>query len=255
VGAVTALRGRRIAEVRLRLLGLATVVVVVRSAAAAACGLSPHVGPTGIIKECDGTSQRAMPWRVAMQGGAVSTELTGASQDIGFEQTSLSVRGERRLGTRFAVGMSAGSVVGGTLRVPGMATVDLGFGWTAGASVSGLALAEQAVRPFILASFSVAYSVTEASPVAGSGTFTGRDVRLGVAVGKSFGPARVYAAGRAFGGGYRWTGTSPAITGGDAHLYQVGAGVAVNLPADLDVMVEAMPLGERSLTAGVGWSF
>lgn len=239
----------------MRLLGLAVVAILARPAAAAACGLSPHVGPTGIIKECDGSLQRAMPWRVAMQGGAVRTELTGASQDIGFEQTSLIVRAERRLGTRFAVGMSAGSVVGGTLRVPGMAAIDLGVGWTAGASFSALALAEQDVRPFVLASFSLAYSVTDASPMSGSGTFTGRDVRLGVAVGKSFGPARVYAAGRGFGGGYRWSGVSPAITGADAHLYQAGAGVAVNMPADLDAMVEAMPLGERSLTAGVGWSF
>lgn len=199
--------------------------------------------------------QPATPWRVALQGGAVSTELTGAAQDIGFEQTSLSARGERRLGSRFAVGVSAGSVVGGTLRVPGMAAINLGVGWTAGASVSALVLAERDVRPFVLASFSVAYSVADASPMTGAGTFTGRDVRLGLAVGKSFGLVRTYAAARAFGGGYRWTGASPAITGADAHLYQAGAGVSVNLPANLDVVVEAMPLGERSLTAGVGWSF
>jgi hypothetical protein len=239
----------------LRSLGLVAVVVIARSAVATACGLSPHVGPTGIIKECDGSSQPATPWRVALQGGAVSTELTGASQNIGFEQASLSVRGERRLGTRFAVGVSAGSVVGGTLRVPGMTAVDLGVGWTTGASVSALALSERDVRPFVLASLSVAYSAADASPSMTAGTFTGRDVRLGLAVGKSFGLVRAYAAARGFGGGYRWTGASPAITGADAHLYQAGAGVAMNLPANLDVVVEAMPLGERSLTAGAGWSF
>ena len=167
----------------------------------------------------------------------------------------MSARGERRIGTRWAIGASAGSILGGTLRYPGAAAVDLGVGWTAGASVAALAMAEQAIRPFVLATFSFAYSVTDASPTGGSGTFTGRDVRLGVAVGKTFGPARVYVAGRGFGGGYRWTGTAPATSGGDRHLYQVGAGVALDLPGNLDVLVEAMPLGERSLTAGAGWSF
>ena len=231
------------------------LVALVWAKPADACGLSPHVGPTGLIKECGGSEQRDTTWRLALQGGAVRTELSGAPQDIGFEQTSLSARGERRLGARWAVGASAGSILGGTLRYPGMAPVGLGVGWTAGASVSALAVAEQAIRPFVLATFSFAYSVTDASPAGGVGTFTGRDVRLGVGVGKSLGPARVYAAGRVFGGGYRWTGTTPATTGGDRHLYQVGAGVALGLPGDLDVLVEAMPLGERSLTAGAGWSF
>ena len=234
------------------------VVGIIRPVDVAACGLSPHVGPTGLIKECDGSDRPEARWRVALQGGAVRTELRGAAQDIGFEQTSLSVRGERRVGTRWAVGASAGSILGGTLRVPGTTPVSLGVGWTAGASVSGLVLterAEQPLRPFVLASLSFAYSVTDAEPTGGTGTFTGRDVRLGVAVGKSFGLARPYLAARGFGGGYRWTGTAPATSGGDRHLYQVGAGVALDLPGDLDVLVEAMPLGERSLTAGAGWSF
>jgi len=38
-------------------------------------------------------------------------------------------------------------------------------------------------------------------------------------------------------------------------LYQVGVGAAIELPWHLDVVVEAMPLGERSFTGGVGRSF
>jgi hypothetical protein len=110
----------------------------------------------------------------------------------------------------------------------------------------------------VLGTFSAAYSSTQTNPAAGGsggGTYIGRDIRLGIAVGKSFGRVRSYAAARVFGGGFRWEGTSPATTGGDSHLYQVGAGAAFELPQRLDLVVELMPLGERSFTGGVGFSF
>jgi hypothetical protein len=226
---------------------------------AVACGLSPHVGPTGAILECDGQEHDEVgPWRVAVQGGALRSELSGGGMEIGIEQLSMTARGEYRLGTRFTVGFGGGSILGGSLRVPGGQRFDLGVGWTVGASFSALALAERSVRPFILASLSAAYSATQTSAeggATGGGTFIGRDVRLGVAVGKTFGFVRPYAAARVFGGGFRWEGTSPATTGGDAHLYQVGAGAAIDLPRHFDVVVEVMPLGERSFTGGLGRSF
>jgi hypothetical protein len=229
------------------------------SKSALACGLAPHVGPTGAILECDGREHDEVgPWRVALQGGALRSELSADGMEIGIEQLSMTARGEYRLGTRFTVGLGGGSILGGSLRFPGGQRFDLGVGWTVGASFSALALAERSVRPFILASLSAAYSATQTSADGGGtggGTFIGRDVRLGLAVGKTFGFVRPYAAARLFGGGFRWEGTSPATTGGDSHLYQVGAGAAIDLPGHFDVVVEAMPLGERSVTAGLGRSF
>jgi hypothetical protein len=223
------------------------------------CGLSPHIGPTGAILECDGTERDQVPqWRVALAGGALRSELSAGGSELGIEQLSLSARGERRLSPRITVGLGAGSILGGSLRLAGGEQVDFGVGWTAGASVSGLVLAERSIRPFVLATLSAAYSSTQTNPTAGgssSGTYIGRDVRLGVAVGKSFGLVRPYAAARVFGGGFRWEGTSPATTGGDSHLYQIGAGAALELPRRLDLVVELMPLGERSFTGGMGVSF
>ena len=223
------------------------------------CGLSPHIGPTGAILECDGTERDEVPqWRVALAGGALRSELSAGGSELGIEQVSLSARGERRLSPRITVGLGVGSIVGGSLRPAGGGQVDFGVGWTTGASVSGLVLAERLIRPFLLATFSAAYSSTQTNPTAGGtggGTYIGRDVRLGVAVGKSFGPVRPYAAARVFGGGFRWEGTSPATTGGDSHLYQIGAGAAFELPRRLDLVVELMPLGERSFTGGMGFSF
>ena len=238
---------------------IAALFLLVGARLALGCGLSPHIGPTGAILECDGTERDEVPrWRVALSGGALRSELSAAGGELGIEQVSLSARGERRLSPRITVGLGAGSILGGSLRVPGGEQVDFGVGWTAGASVSGLVLAERSIRPFVLATLSAAYSSTQTNPTAGGtggGTFIGRDVRLGVAVGKSFGPVRPYAAARVFGGGFRWAGTSPATTGGDSHLYQIGAGAALELPKRLDLVVELMPLGERSFTGGVGFSF
>jgi hypothetical protein len=225
---------------------------------ALACGLSPHIGPTGAILECDGTeSAQAPQWRVALAGGALRSELSAGGSELGIEQLSLSARGERRLSPRLTVGLGAGSILGGSLRLPGGERVDFGVGWTAGASVSGLVLAERSIRPFVIATLSAAYSSTQTNPTVGAttgATYIGRDVRLGIGVGKSFGPLRPYAAARVFGGGFRW-GTSPATTGGDSHLYQIGAGAALELPRRLDLVAELMPLGERSFTGGVGFSF
>ena len=239
---------------------LAGLFILAGSRLAFACGLAPHVGPTGAILECDGQEHDEVGrWRVAVQGGALRSELAAGATEIGIEQLSLTARADRRLGTRFSVGFGAGSILGGSLRPPGGEQLDFGVGWTVGASASALALAERSLRPFVFATLSAAYSSTQTNPGAGGtggGTYIGRDVRLGVAVGKSFGPVRPYLAARVFGGGFRWEGTSPATTGGDSHLYQVGAGTAIELPwQHLDIVVEAMPLGERSFTGGVGRSF
>jgi hypothetical protein len=238
---------------------LVGLFMLVGSRFASACGLAPHVGPTGAILECDGQEHDEVgPWRVAMQGGALRSELHAGGSEIGIQQLSLTARGERRLGTRFSLGLGGGSILGGSLRLPSGEQFDFGVGWTVGVSGAALALAERSLRPFVLATLSAAYSSTQTNPGTGGtggGTYIGRDVRLGVAVGKSFGPVRPYLAARVFGGGFRWEGTSPATTGGDSHLYQVGAGAAIELPRHFDVVVEAMPLGERSFTGGVGRSF
>jgi hypothetical protein len=185
------------------------------------------------------------------------SELSSAGTEIGIEQYSVVARGERRLGTRLSAGAAVGSILGGTLRPPGGEELGLGAGWSVGVNASLLAVAERELWPFVLASLSLAYSVThtEAGMATGEARFVGRDMRLGVAMGKTFGPARPYVAGRMFGGGFRWEGPSPAATGGDSHLYQIGAGAALERPLHLDFVLEIMPLGERSLTAGFGASF
>jgi len=81
------------------------------------------------------------------------------------------------------------------------------------------------------------------------------DVRVGVTAGKTFGRARPYVVARAFGGPVSWHVAGQAITGSDSHHYQLGAGIALDLPAHFDLSVEAAPLGEQGLAAGLGYRF
>ena len=76
--------------------------------------MTPHVGPTGLILDCDGTEQAATPWRVAVQGGALRSELHAGDQELGIQQASLIARAERQLGTRFAAGISVGRALADT---------------------------------------------------------------------------------------------------------------------------------------------
>ena len=58
------------------------------------CGLSPHIGPTGAILECDGTERDEVPqWRVALAGGALRSELSAGGSELGIEQLSFSAGG------------------------------------------------------------------------------------------------------------------------------------------------------------------
>jgi len=77
------------------------------------------------------------------------------------------------------------------------------------------------------------------------------DARLAAMIGKSFGPVVPFLGARAFGGPVSWRLAGQSVMGGDAHHYAVGAGLSVRLPARLELFAEAMPLGERSATAGV----
>jgi hypothetical protein len=82
------------------------------------------------------------------------------------------------------------------------------------------------------------------------------DLRLGAVVGTTFfDRLSPYALGRVFGGPVYWRYQGAAVTGTDTHHYQLGAGLALMLARRLDIFAEAVPLGERSLSAGASVSF
>jgi hypothetical protein len=224
--------------------------------------VSPPVGPTGLVLECDGSGDDR-PRRLhvsAGAGGARTTIAFSGGPDAALDELSLVARLEVLVAPRVTVFAGGGSIVGGRVQVEGT-DFDMHPGWLATAGASWLALTETARRPFVLASVVLGYAsvhTTQAPQGAGPGVDVGwraADGRIGLAVGKSFGAVRPYAVARAFGGPVSWQLGGQSITGTDTHHYQLGAGAALTLPGHFDVNVEAVPLGEQALVLGAGYAF
>ncbi|HET7544958.1 MAG TPA: hypothetical protein VFK05_34065 [Polyangiaceae bacterium] len=88
-----------------------------------------------------------------------------------------------------------------------------------------------------------------------SATYTAFDLRLGAQFGIALGRIAIpYALARVFGGPVFWHYHGQAVTGTDTHHYQLGAGLAVRATKALNFFAEGIPLGERAIALGVGWS-
>jgi hypothetical protein len=195
-------------------------------------------------------------------GGTRTTLAFSGDHDVALDELSAVARLEVLVRPRLTVFAGGGSIVGGTVRVSGE-THHMSPGWLVTAGLSWLALPEAARRPFVLVSAVLGYAAThttqepqgDSAGASFSYGWRAGDARLGVAAGKSLGPVRPYAIGRVFGGPVSWQLGGQSITGTDRHHYQLGAGVAVSLPAHIDVDVEAVPLGEQALVFGAGVAF
>ena len=196
-------------------------------------------------------------WRLGVAFGASDTDLDfGASGRVSATEYAATASLQYRLVSRVNLVASAGALLGGTFETAGRSfDVDPGLLVAAGGSV--VVLDGSSGPVFVVASGSIAFSfahTTERTLGAPQADFRGRDIRLGLVAGHAFGPVNTYVAARGFTGGTTWTLDARSIDGGDAHHYQVGAGMSLRL-GDLDVIAEGMPLGERSVTLGAGWSF
>ena len=209
--------------------------------------------------ECGGGpgDDRPRAFRVGVDGGGARTTIRFANGPaVALQQASLLARVEWMLRPRLALFAGAGSVVAGTVRAEG-ADHSLRPGWMATAGVAWLAVNETSRRPFVSASAMLGYlgAHTRLDDNSPEVPWRAADVRVGVTVGKTFGRVRPYAAARAFGGPVSWHLDGQSITGTDSHHYQLGAGIALDLPAYFDVSLEAVPLGEQGLAAGLGYRF
>ena len=112
--------------------------------------------------------------------------------------------------------------------------------------------------PFVLGSLTAGMShvtTTERTPGARAIGLTAIDARLGVAVGKTLGPASPYLLARAFGGPVLWKYADSDVTGTDRHHYQLGLGLVVKMPAHIDLSAEFVPIGEKALAVSTGRAF
>lgn len=153
--------------------------------------------------------------------------------------------------------VGAGAVLFGTLSPPGF-EVELGPGWVGSLSVAYNVLDGSGSLPFVIVSGTFAGSAvaTRAPAPHISGRMTAIDLRGGLTVGKTFfDHVSPYLAIRAFGGPVKWTLDGEKRTGSDQHHYQPAAGLVVSIPGGFDVFGEGAPLGERGVTAGLGYTY
>ncbi len=152
---------------------------------------------------------------------------------------------------RWGLAFAAGAVLGGTLTTEDGAAHDVTPGIAASVSGSLLALTETSLRPFLLFGLSVAASQARTD---GQADLSAVDVRASGLVGKTFFDAFTpYGVARGFTGPVRWDRLEGS--GADAHHFAIGLGATLRLPSGLDVVVEGIPLGERSVTFGAGLAF
>jgi hypothetical protein len=194
---------------------------------------------------CDGTDRA--PWSVGVSGSAFDTEIVFDGEPVRTRQHAVSLSAGRSSSPRLSWGVTGSWVTGGDVE-----DRDVKGGFAVSGSVTALTLYETPSRPFIALTGSAGVSRVRA--VADDGRvrdWAAGDVRAGVAAGKTIGPVVPYLAARAFGGPVNWRRQGGSVVGTDRHHVTAGGGLTVRLPAALDLTVEAMPLGERSVAAGL----
>lgn len=217
----------------------------------AACGLTPPIGPNGLPTVCHGEAN-SLRMRVGLAAGGTDTTIRFGT--IKAKLLQAAVTGTFDLYPTDALGLSValGSALVGHIDYLG-ARYDLLPGILGGVGVSYRFLGGK--LPFIHSSLTLSLAKAAArAPDGSETTFTSRDWRVGVAVGKAIGSvAAPFAVFRYFGAGTHWS-----VAGGkgaDDFRYHVGVGSAFGLSEHWDALTEIAFLGERRATVGMGYTF
>ena len=245
---------------RALILVLVFVAVAVAAPAARACGVSTADGLSSCSLE-EHEEETRPRWRAGAAGLYTSTVIDfgnfRSAETRGSVTASLAYQPTRRLTFQLA----AGSTVGGHIDTPA-GVYDFSPGPTVALGASYRLI--QGTRPFVILTANLSFSDAEthlsgadaASNPQGNVRYDAADLRGGVLVGTTLWRlVSPYAVVRAFGGPVYWSLQGEDVVGTDAHHYQVGAGLTLVVVHRVDVFVEAIPLGERSLAAGAAFAF
>jgi len=235
---------------RLWVLGLAVVLLSGLPGRARACGLSPPIGPNGLPTVCHG-DDAGLRFRVGLTAGGTDTRIEIGDRKADLLQAATIATLDVIPLERLALSAAAGASLGGRVDFEGQ-RYDLAPGPIGGVGASYRLLG--GALPFVHLSATLSLSRTIATaPDDSESTFTSRDWRFGVAVGKAIGTvAAPFAVARYFGGGTDW---SAFGKGADDYRYHVGVGSAFGISEHFDALAELTFLGERRATLGAGYLF
>lgn len=206
--------------------------------------MSPPVGPTGLPQTCDGEYKRQ--WRASASLAGFDTTIVFKNNGrAALQQVGVAASLDRTLGERFTVQLALGAALTGHIVFNGRDD-RIRPGPLMSIAGSYRAVDDGPRTPFVVGTVSLAQSFVHTDESALRAT----DARVGVVVGKTFGPFAPFVAARAFGGPVRYAGD----TGGDRYHYQFAAGGLLFVKG-FDASFEVAFLGERRFTLGVGASF
>lgn len=153
--------------------------------------------------------------------------------------------------TKLILQAGAGATLGGSLTLPA-GKYEFSPGPTASVGADWRVFDNR--RTFVLLTSALSFSAARTHlGDQGSVGYEAFDLRLGgqlgVDIANIFEP---YIVVRAFGGPVCWHYLGDAVTGTDAHHYQVGAGAGVHISKVVNLFVEGIPIGERAVSLGAG---
>jgi hypothetical protein len=197
-------------------------------------------------------------WHVGVSGSLTSTAIR-FENDLRFDQDRSVALATLDYAPKpdVALEFGAGALFDGTFE-RGDAKYDFSPGPLLLIGGSYRLLKNDGARPFVLLGGQISYVMSHTQQFAGdeSVAYHALDVRVGPVVGWTFwNMLSPYVLARAFGGPVFWHYQGEAITGGDIHHYQLGAGLSLVIAKRVNVYVEGVPFGEQALAGGAGFSF
>ena len=164
---------------------------------------------------------------------------------------------EFRLQPRLTLQAGAGIANAGQLRIGDTTTINVQPGPLAVVAGAYRVSDGLGTSPFVLLTGALSFSTAETQGAAAVDRtrLTALDARFGLSVGKLFlNRLAPYVTARAFGGPVYWRYLGQRRLGTDLYHFQVGLGLVVRMK-QIDSFVEINPLGARSFSSGLAYSF
>ncbi len=216
----------------------------------------PPVGPTGLPESCSGEEPGAerRDFRVFASAGWADSRLL-FSDPATFQETTVAAGIAWRVSPRVTLHGSLGALATGGLEAARSGTEKMAPGALGALGASFQILDGTGGWPFSTVSAIASGLAAHTVDAAGAGAaFLALDFRATAIIGYTlWGRFSPYVGVSLFGGPVYWA--VEAEVAGDAYHYQVLGGASLALPAGFDLFVEGSPLGERSLSGGVGLRF
>jgi hypothetical protein len=228
-----------------------------------ACGVSGGGSPGICTVEEHAADLRK--WRIGAATTRTITRIQYSDHtERDNERNGVVVTLDRQLSNRWVLQVAGGALLYGTIRMPNVDRL-MNPGAVFAASVAWRVLDMNGTgTPFLILTGTFAGFIGSTAKLHASdttvpnGSYSAFDLRIGAVFGTVIPLGKVslrpYGVARVFGGPIFWSEGDTSVTGTDSFKHQLGGGATL-VWNRFDVFVEAIGIGERAMSAGLGVSF